>query len=489
MAITVNLLTFNKRENSTKVPSAADISGGAALSCTLIDDTSLMNPTFKLNVSGNPVRYNYCYVAAFERYFFINDWRSYQGFWYASCTCDVLASWKTEIGTGSHYVLRSASDSDGYISDMFYPAKVKLHSSVYTATNPLAWSAGHSYVLGIVGYSATASNQIGSVTYYHMDDAGLNAFINFLMHDVTDWSDIATADYDPAVQEALLNPLQYIVSCMALPVSPPSSRTVNSIHFGYYEYQINTGLIAELAPGSMVFETVRINKPSHPQAATRGAYMNASPFTHMVAHVSAFGDIDLDPSLCIDSNQITFQFYYSLIDGLCRLAIYPANDGTDHKGQVMYVGCTQIGAQINLSQVLKNPLDIAENTNNTGLGVVSGAMSLLSGNFSGFTSAVSSLFTGLADGTRLKMPTMSGKGTTGSFLSFFDPDFAIYLKYAYFEAVEDDVAENGRPLCKVKTINTLSGYILCQNAEAVIPGTHEEAERVSQYMNTGFFYE
>ena len=122
MSIKVTLLTFNKRENSTKIPSASDLAGGAELDCLLIDDTSLMNPTFKFNVNGNPVGYNYCYVPSFERYFFINDWSSSQGFWYASCTCDVLGSWRTEIGSGSHYVLRAASDYDEYISDGVYTA-------------------------------------------------------------------------------------------------------------------------------------------------------------------------------------------------------------------------------------------------------------------------------------------------------------------------------------------------------------------------------
>lgn len=489
MSIQVTLLTFNKRENSTKKPTAADLAGGAALDCLLIDNTSLMNPTFKFQVNGNPVGYNYCYVPSFERYFFINDWSSSQGFWYASCTCDVLASWKTEIGAGSHYILRSASASDGYIIDDLYPAKCQQHSSKFIATNPLAWSGGHSYVLGIVGYANTNSNQIGSVTYYHMDEDALKAFIYFLMHDVTGWSDIATAEYDAGVQNALLNPLQYIVSCMAVPVSPPASRTVNNIYFGYYNYGISTGKIAEIGPGSGMFETVRINKPSHPQAATRGAYMNGAPFTNLVAHVSPFGDIELDPSLAISANQITFQFYYSLIDGIGRLAIYPATDGTDHTGQVMYVGCTQIGAQINLSQVLRNPLDAAENANNAGIGFVSGALSLATGNLGGFTSAVSSIYTGLGNATRLKYPNMSGKGSTGSFISFFDSDYGLYLKWIYYDAVDDNNAENGRPLCEIRQLNTLSGYVLCQNADCIIPGTHDEAEKVNGYLNSGFFWE
>ena len=55
MAITVTLYSFNKRENSTKRPS----SGGTDYSCTLIDNTSLMNPTFKLSIASNPIGKNY----------------------------------------------------------------------------------------------------------------------------------------------------------------------------------------------------------------------------------------------------------------------------------------------------------------------------------------------------------------------------------------------------------------------------------------------
>ena len=81
MAITVTLYSFTKRENSTKQPS----SGGTSYSCVLIDDTSLMNPTFKLEIGSNPIGKNYARVSDFDRYYFITEIRSYQGFWYISC--------------------------------------------------------------------------------------------------------------------------------------------------------------------------------------------------------------------------------------------------------------------------------------------------------------------------------------------------------------------------------------------------------------------
>ena len=156
---------------------------------------------------------------------------------------------------------------------------------------------------------------------------------------------------------------------------------------------------------------------------------------------------------------------------------------------ILYNGTTVVGADINLSQVLRNPLDYSSAVNNAGLGFVSGAMSLLSGNVGGFTSAVGSLFNGVEDATRLKFPSVFGKGSNGSFLSFVDSDYAFYLMHKYYDVVDENNTELGRPLCKVKQISTLSGFILCQGADAQITGTQAEAQKINNYMNTGFFYE
>ena len=40
-----------------------------------------------------------------------------------------------------------------------------------------------------------------------------------------------------------------------------------------------------------------------------------------------------------------------------------------------------------------------------------------------------------------------------------------------------------------RTINTLSGYILCDNADPEIPCTEEELREIVSYMNSGFYYE
>ena len=90
--------------------------------------------------------------------------------------------------------------------------------------------------------------------------------------------------------------------------------------------------------------------------------------------------------------------------------------------------------------------------------------------------------------TRLNYPTVSGVGSSGSYLAFHDPD-NLYLLSRFIEIVDENLDEIGRPLCQTKQINTLSGYILCDKADAQISGTADEAVKVNEYLNTGFFYE
>ena len=493
MSIQVTLLTFNKRENSTLKPTAAQISGGSTLDCLLLDNTSLMNPTFKLNVTGNPVGFNYCYVPSFERYFFINDWSYDKGFWYAACTCDVLASWKTEIGAGSHYVLRSASHYDEYISDPYYGAKITESAVRLPQSGALYWSTNHSYVVGITGYAPSTDQQVGSLTYYQMDDIGLYNFIYYLMHDVTDWCDIPTAQYDPGVQEALLNPIQYIVSCIAIPVGFPSVYTQTSrIHFGYYYFDIpGTGKYRTIKLGETETETDIISIPKHPQAATRGKYMNAAPFSTYTFHLGPFGDIPLDPADFVDAENLRYKITYDICQGVGRLVVGPAISGNTNITNVSYCANVQVGASVQLAQAIIDPLK-AELSWETGMnsvlatGVGSG---LSTGTFSNFLNAQNVLQQTYADALRNRYPSVSGKGAPGSFFSFFDADYGCYLLYKYMLAVDENLTENGRPLCQVKQLNTLSGYAVCQNADCIIPGTHEEASKINGYLNSGFFWE
>ena len=99
------LLQFSKRENSTLIPTAADLQGGTSVSISLKGGCDILNPTFILNSSDIPAGNNYAYVPAFNRYYFItgisavrNDLVEITG------RVDVLGSWKSAIQAASAFV-------------------------------------------------------------------------------------------------------------------------------------------------------------------------------------------------------------------------------------------------------------------------------------------------------------------------------------------------------------------------------------------------
>lgn len=492
MSITVNLLSLTKRENSTKRPTAAQLAAGASFSCTLLDDTSLMNPVFKLSIASNPIGYNYCYVSDFNRYYFITDISSHQNFWYVSCKCDVLASFKTEIGSQSHYVLRSASQYDGNINDDVYPCNTNVSGFIDYADDgdPLRWSDGHCYVLGIVGYKETVTAQFGALRYYIMKPLGLKSFLEYLMNNIDQWGQIAQTDYSLGVQKALINPIQYIKSCICMPFDYDDvvGAAVGTVRFGYYSYEIPSGdpyLTKEVTDTNVckTKEVAYINLRQHPQAATRGAYLNCQPYTRYTLHYGPWGDIDLDPMVLKGNNKVRLETLYDLITGSGRLIV----SGNVNTAKIVFNGTVKVGVDVNLSQVYKDALGYEAATTRTLFGTISAAASITNP-VADIASGLSFITSGVQDMTRLNYPTVSGVGNSGSYMAFHDTS-NLYLVSKFNEIVDENLTEIGRPLCQTIQINTLSGFIVCQNADAHITGTADETEKINSYLNTGFFWE
>lgn len=504
MSLTVKLMTHIKRENSTSIPTTTTINNGISVNCVLMDDTSIHNPTLKISytsTAAKPIRlFNYCWIDEFGRYYFITDITSSQNFWYVSCECDVLASFKSYIGASSHYILRAASQGNERIIDTTYATmadsqSIKNVGNVYEGAtlignDPFSWSNGHSYVLGIVGNAFNASFQFGSVVYYWFDDTELGKFITYLMNNVDTWSGISTATYDAAVQAALLNPVQYIVSAVALPFSKPGSglTTTSSVTFGYYTYTDATLNVGVVDHGHVVHEQrVEFNIPKHPQAAGRGLFMNANPFSSYTLHLGPYGDIPLDPALTINDTKLDCYIAYDVTSGASRIIVKGQTTGN-----IMYHGSAQVGVPINISSANRDIIGQQTNLVNGILNTVGAAASaapgVATGNMSGVTGVVSAPINAIEDAARLKYPTVIGGGEPGTYLSFHDFE-SCYLLGKFYYAVNENRAEIGRALYSVLTINTLSGYILCSGADVPIPGTSEEAVKVNNYLNTGFYYE
>lgn len=484
---------FRKRENSTKTPLVADAT--RTVTGYLREPCSIMNPVFKIErfpSDASPQSYTYAYIGEFARWYFVKDWSWADGVWQCSLEVDVLASFKTDIGNSQAYIERCAHEFDGAITDKWYPTTTNFATervALSSSWNGVAPSGG-CYVLGIICNANRASSQIGgAVTYYVMTPAQLGSLMGYLLGtdflDDNGFTSIMTTSQQLTqdTAKALVNPMQYIASCMWLPVpaSVISDGHDHPIVLGYYDMDSNVAVGQDL---SAVVFTMNVTGqiPVHPQAATRGKYLNYAPYTRLTLNVPPFGSIPLDTSFCEIGSYLHCTVWCDPITGKAtmRIELYPdsAHVGT---GALVREVSTMMGVPIQLAQMtpdfinaIGSALSLATTMDSAWRGDI-GDGTFANKSYSAIGSAIDSL-----------MPQVESQGVSGSFLATVMPP---QLTAQFFVVTDEDNTEFGRPLCAIRTINTIPGFIKCRDAHVDFSCYKDEKTRILDYMINGFFWE
>ena len=155
MSFPIDAYTISKRRNSTLIPG-----GGTTMLASLKEDTSVVNPTFILHENQFPYTELGATIDGVHRYYFVDDVISVaNGIYQVRCTCDVLASWKSNITSTPCYILYSTS---GY-SPQLVDSRIPVNYTATTARNQFSvfdgiYNAAGSYILSCVGEGSTGVN-------------------------------------------------------------------------------------------------------------------------------------------------------------------------------------------------------------------------------------------------------------------------------------------------------------------------------------------
>lgn len=481
----VDFFNFAKKSNSTKVPTGAAL---ASFDCILKDGCSVISPVIMLEagLTSRPA-FNYCYIPDFQRYYFISDWTFNRRLWAGSLTVDVLASYKSQIGQKSMYVLRSSISSNGRIVDNKYPMMTQANSyiddigGVYEEYTPAGSStpsdvlrsnyfsrtlAQGYYYLGVVGANSTG------VTWYVMSPGSFNTLVAQLyQYDPSDMPSI-----DAGIRKQLADPMQYIVSCYWLPTDVLGlTFGTQNISFGNYAVTVQTCAILDPVKDIHRYHaSFSIRK--HPQASARGVFLNQDPYSHYRIVFAPFGSFDLDSSLMIDDATATASWYIDYTTGIADLTIKVTNSYMVHTQASM-------GVPIRLNQATIDMLGVGGGIlGNIGGMFGAAMMGNIGGVIGGMTGAIGSAVSGI-------QPKVQSKGGGGSFIPYntFLPKI-----YSDFYMIADEYnAEMGRPLCVVTTPATLGGgYIIAEKGDLEdTMALEDEIDMINSYISGGFFYE
>ena len=468
MAFNVNLYSLEKRDNSTKRPTG----NGTQYSCVMKHGCGILNPSISLDIglTTNPSQYNYAYIPAFGRYYFIDEWFFEERLWTAQLKVDVLATYKTEIGNASLYVLRSSAEYNGNVTDLLYPSKVGCNFSTSTKTNP--WT-GVSYVIGVINKYAS----FGSLQYLVVDSATLSSICTYLMSPtniINTTNGFNGADASEALQLSLVDPIQYIKSCIMIPVNVGDYTSLaGDTRIYCYNWQVGNAFGRPLYSSTRIYKSYSFSIPKHPDTNARGNYVNSAPYTALTLTIPPFGCIDIDTTVSANASTLDIEIEVDPISGKGVLVV-KCNDTILNRLETM------IGVSISLSTVTKSS-DVSMTT------LVKSAVGAVGGAISAGANAVG-IGWGASIGNSMQASTARAQtiGSTGAFVSNRGE---FRLDAQFFRPVADDNTHNGRPLCAVRTLSTLPGYQLIQDGDVSIDGTSKEDGIIRDYLESGYYYE
>ena len=493
MAFNVNFWTFSKKERSTAQPSGT----GTVYSCNANEPLDLLAPVISLklalNTASPPTVYNYARIANFSRYYWVTGWEIRDGLWWASLRVDVLASWKTEIGITSTYVYRSAAAFDGEVVDPIYPTVAKY--SRQNISLPKMWTVdGDSatgsqgaglYVLGIIGN--------GQTVYYGFSKANLDTFLQSIFSDsyyAAVLGHFGATEYVEA--KVALSPLQYISSIRFYPCFFGSPGTAYALHFNGTASSVAVGPVSVscsaltfAAVGAYVDVTsynhteITISLTSsydHPQAASRGVYLNLAPYTSFELFYPPWGTVELNPADLLGATGIKLDLAVDMRSGAGTLTIYAVYSAS--LSQIIGRSTARVGIDCPLSAVVQT----GENNIRRGFQMISDAFNLVRQGPASFFGPGSVIGNAIAG----EIPHLFTAGSQGS---GSDMGGTPVLQIVHRHVVDDDNPDLGRPLCKIRTLNTLAGFQQADPDDMALPCTETEATEIRGYIRDGYFFE
>ena len=480
MSVAVDFFSnFSKRKNSTLRPTASP----STINCLLKDNCSILNPVLEIRGSGStfsPVgpgtNYNYCKIDKFGRFYYVDDWEYTNSMWICRLKVDTLATYKTNIGGSTHYILRSAYAKDINIVDTLYPPlSWQPNNYIDSADFQFARSfAQGTYVLGV----ANGSPNCGAISYYTVSSVNMANLLAYMIPQASDlWSSGFTGMTD-TLYRSIYGAFDYIKSCKWFPISSLGGGGATSEYIKFGNYTSN--VYGEPLSKTVTDWTTNSRTVYLPSSwLSFDAKYRTKPYAHIYLVVNPWGIIELEPLDFTDSRQIRLDIYPDCISGDCMLKIYKVVGSTSYfiteKNTTISVDINLSSASFNAGGILQGAVQtigsIADVASGVGVSSIMGAVS------------------GIGNSLIAATPTMSGS-IGNAFTGARAMEGTINLIYTSTYFASEDNAHFGSPLCDSRQISTLPGYILCQDGDISLAGAYEsEISEVSEFMTSGFYYE
>ena len=484
---------FSKRENSTARP---DLTAGLVFNFTLKDRAALNSPDFRVDLGGADIVpfYNYCYVAAWDRYYFINDWTADHNLWIAHCSVDVLATYKDVILASTQFVSYSSVSGSPWLADTRVPVLKDVTVGQASAALPIFISTGI-YILSCIGktgsclYALSLGNLkllIASITNDDFAQQAETRARQFLQggtaplsaEDMLGFATLSTQN--DLLGNAYGNAPSCLRSCIYVPFSssPFAAGPGEDINLGNF----NTGVTGTPVNATPATGSISVGIPWHYSDWRRGYCEQVYLYLPLVGMVSISSDN------LTHTDSITVNYSYTCTDGVVAYQIVSGGEIIGSYGGSCAINYPLgINQQPSAGQVMQTL--ISGTTQNVSGGLVATRGRGSAGGLLGAVGGLVGMAFDVLNETLTSHPSCVGGigGGAGSGLSRAVTCYTV----AHSTVIEptDMAATMGVPTMKPLQLSSCSGYCQCANAHVSAEASLEELSQISALLNSGFFIE
>lgn len=443
------LYHFSKRKNSTKRP----IGQGAEVPCLLKTATTFQSPTFILQKPMNDML-QFNYVKWADHYYFIDSTTSINaGQTEITCTEDVLATYKNEIGGYTCFIERSSNQTTLANDSMYIPTNdwVLSTRNVIHKEKIMTDTYSQQYIIRVVSRTGVAA--------YYINGDQLNNLLDF-MYTESNFTDVI----QDAITKLMFDPFKYIVDLKWVPFVERAFKSSNdeAIQLGFWD----SGVVAKRIDEDTVVNFSYSFAFDNPLYAITDFRYYSSSFSNYFIKLPFIGVVALNPYKIDASVNALYQF--DATSGLCNVFLQ-SKKVVFASYQLQLSVPVQIGyASTNIAQLATSAVSLV------GAG--------LQGNIAQGISA------GIETGRSVTAPEISMLGTVGNISNILNNQILEFNSYAC-TSINPDGASEGFVDGNIHSISGLTGFVKCRNASIEISGFTGDQEAVNNYLNSGFYYE
>lgn len=485
MSVSAKFYTFSKRKNSTKQPTTLTPTN---YDVVLKSGTSLISPTFLLNISSRP---SFNYLEFEGRYYFINDIISVRNdLWEIQCSVDALASWKSTIGSTSAIIMYSTKGNTE-TRDSIVDTRIPVDSDLTITIKEKA-------ITGFDINQVASGGVILSVT-------GIGSFGNYMLHTRSDlyhliedvgafWNNLNISSVEDALQQFFYggNVADNLKNAIALPVE----FTVGSLdpNFGPQE-QLYLGNYPCENGGSPIM-VHRVNNPIYTTDTVIEIPWNYSdwrrhkPYSEVKLYLPLIGVVNLDSDELINYDELEITYSLNITSGDLSVSISPADSI-----RILATLSNNVAMSLPFGSANISPTKVI----NAGIsaigGIAAGALGAVGAESFGAGAAA---FAGKAGaGLAISASQLIGSGqqsgsgglSGGSVQGLFKNIQCIVYSKTLTDSQANMNDVMGYPLFEKHTINTYSGYVQTDGLSVSGNMTETERDLINAAFDGGAYYE